>query len=59
MLVRLKEQGIINIINFNNTISMHFRIGDYKLLPEHYIILPIDVNSYIEKVLVLTDIIHH
>ena len=38
LLVKLKEQNI----NFNNTISMHFRIGDYKLLPEHYIILPID-----------------
>ena len=38
LLVKLKEQNII----FSNTISMHFRIGDYKLLPEHYIILPID-----------------
>ena len=26
----------------NNTISMHFRLGDYKKLPEHYVILSID-----------------
>jgi len=42
LLVQLKEKYILNIFNFNNTISMHFRIGDYKLLPDHYIILPID-----------------
>jgi hypothetical protein len=26
--------------NFENSVSMHFRLGDYLSLPEHYIILP-------------------
>lgn len=41
LLVRLKSQNIISNINLNNTISMHFRLGDYKLLPDQYVILPL------------------
>jgi hypothetical protein len=26
----------------NNVISLHFRIGDYKKLPEHYVLLSVD-----------------
>ena len=34
------QKAVVNTkINTDNTISMHFRLGDYKLLPEHYEIL--------------------
>jgi hypothetical protein len=41
LLVRLKEQNLLTDINLNNTISIHFRLGDYKLLPDQYVILPL------------------
>jgi len=34
------QKAVVNTkINTENTISMHFRLGDYKLLPDHYKIL--------------------
>jgi len=30
------------LINEDSLVSMHFRLGDYKKLPEHYVILSID-----------------
>ena len=43
-MIRLDEQKekikeIMSDINFDNSISMHFRKGDYLLLPDHYKIL--------------------
>ena len=43
-LIKLEEQRIKTSIifkkyNVNNTISLHFRRGDYKSLQEHYILL--------------------
>jgi len=43
-MIRLDEQKekikeIMQDIDFNNSISMHFRQGDYLLLPDHYKIL--------------------
>jgi len=35
-----------NDLNLSNTVSMHFRVGDYKLLPKVYPILPYE---YYEK----------
>jgi len=48
-LIKLEEQRIKTSIifkkyNVNNTISLHFRRGDYKSLQEHYILL--DYNYY-------------
>jgi hypothetical protein len=34
-----QKQEYINDIDFDNSISMHFRQGDYLLLPDHYKIL--------------------
>jgi hypothetical protein len=46
-MIRLDEQKekikeIMSDINFDNSISMHFRQGDYLLLPDHYKILTFD-----------------
>lgn len=39
----LLEQHFLFKVNTNNKlISIHFRLGDYKKLPNHYIILPIE-----------------
>ena len=32
----------LSLINEDQPISMHFRLGDYKKLPEHYVILSVD-----------------
>jgi len=32
----------LKLINEDQPISMHFRIGDYKKLPDHYVILSVD-----------------
>jgi len=37
-----QKQEIKNGIDFDNSISMHFRQGDYLLLPDHYKILTFD-----------------
>ena len=44
-----QKQNIRNKVDldFETTISMHFRIGDYKKLPGYYVILPI--NYYIKS----------
>ena len=44
--IREKGQEHYGLIDFQNTISMHFRIGDYKQIPGHYEILPYE---YYEK----------
>ena len=44
--IREKAEEHYGLIDFQNTISMHFRIGDYKQLPGHYEILPYE---YYEK----------
>ena len=43
-----------SLINEDKPISMHFRLGDYKKLPEHYVILSVDyyraaLNCILEK----------
>ncbi len=38
----LLEQHLLFKVNNNKIVSIHFRLGDYKKLPNHYIILPID-----------------
>lgn len=37
-----KIKEIMNCVDFDNSISMHFRQGDYLLLPDHYKILTFD-----------------
>ena len=37
-----QKQEYINCLEFDNSISMHFRRGDYLLLPDHYKILTTD-----------------
>jgi hypothetical protein len=37
-----KIKTLMNYIDFGNSISMHFRQGDYLLLPDHYKILTTD-----------------
>ena len=37
-----KIKELMNCLNFDNSISMHFRQGDYLLLPDHYKILTCD-----------------
>ena len=37
-----QKQKYINCLDFDNSISMHFRQGDYLLLPDHYKILTYD-----------------
>lgn len=37
-----KIKALMNYIDFGNSISMHFRQGDYLLLPDHYKILTTD-----------------
>ena len=32
----------LTLINQDQPVSMHFRLGDYKKLPEHYVILTVD-----------------
>ena len=44
--IREKAEEIYGLIDFQNAISMHFRIGDYKLIPAHYEILSYE---YYEK----------
>ena len=43
-MIRLEaqKQEYMNGVDFNNSISMHFRQGDYLLLPDHYKILTTD-----------------
>jgi len=38
----LQINNTIKQIDFKNAVSMHFRLGDYKLLSDQYIILPIN-----------------
>ena len=37
--IEYQKEVLNTTINTENTISMHFRLGDYKLLPDHYEIL--------------------
>ena len=47
-LLKIDEQKVrltnkyLKLINEDNPISMHFRLGDYKKLPEHYAILGVE-----------------
>ncbi len=43
-LIKLKEQqnNYVGYYNFSNTVSLHFRIGDYINLQQHHPIMPID-----------------
>lgn len=43
------------LINDEFPISMHFRLGDYKKLPEHYVILEVDYYRAALKYLLLTN----
>ena len=44
--IRTKIQPLLSLTDLQNTISMHFRMGDYKLVPDCYEILTLE---YYEK----------
>ena len=46
-----------SLINDEMPTSMHFRLGDYKKLPDHYVILSVNYYRYALKHLLETDIL--